>query len=363
MARRSRSTFGRIYRRKGRPGYYIRVRIHGKEVTRWGGPDRKTAAELLADLLRKTAREDLLGERAVSAVTFAEFEPVLEQHFRARHSPTTVASELGRLRRIVAWFGDTPLMDIGAGELQGFVTALRNEEGFSVASTNRYASLLSVAFKLAVQKGFARTNPVQGVERQKEAERPVPYLSGDDIGRLVARAQDERFGALIRVLADTGLRRAEALALEWRDVDLGRGCLLVRKSKNRRTRQIELSKRATETFRWLQEGRGPLPLRGVDLVWHEWREKGPQAVSSRFGTVARRAGFEGLRLHDLRHGFCSRLAQAGVPLATIAALAGHTTWMTTQRYASHVPEGATRAAIRQMDTNEREADERAKQGS
>ena len=68
-----------------------------------------------------------------------------------------------------------------------------------------------------------------------------------------------------------------------------------------------------------------------------------------FKTVAKRAGMPDLRLHDLRHAFCSRLAQAGVPLATIAKLAGHESLTTTERYARHIPEGATRAAIERLD--------------
>lgn len=78
----------------------------------------------------------------------------------------------------------------------------------------------------------------------------------------------------------------------------------------------------------------------------------PVPTSSRFRTVAQRAGLKTLCLHDLRHGFCSRLAQANVPLPTISALAGHKSWTTTQRYACHLPEGATLAAIRAMETNE-----------
>jgi site-specific recombinase XerD len=347
-----RSTYGRMFKRKGRPGYYVRVRVGDKEVTRWAGPDRRIAGEFIANLHRKTAREELLGDRPISAVSLAEFEPLLLAHFNAHHTPSTVQGETGRLRRLVTWFGKTAMKDISAGDAQDFLTMLRNDEGRSAATVNRYASLLSVAFKLAIQKGYARSNPLMEVTRPREAQKAVPYVSGTDIETLVAQARDARFGSMIRVLGDTGLRRSEVLRLEWKDIDLNRGVLIVRESKNKRPRQVELSQRASDTFRWLREQR-VTPLKGPDLVWPEWQSKKPQAVSSRFRTVARRAGFDGLRLHDLRHAFCSRLAQAGVPLPTIAAMAGHSTWVTTQRYASHIPEGATRAAIASMETNER----------
>lgn len=348
-SRQKRAGFGRLYKRPGRDGYYIRLRWRGKEITRWAGPDKRTAAEFQAKLLRTTAREDLLDEKAIAEVSFAEFEQTLLNHFRARHAPSTVIVETGRLRRIVKWFGSMALKGIGPGEVQDFLAHLRNIEGLSVAGANRYASLLSVAFKLAVEKGCARENPLRQVVRSREDVRPVPYISAEDVARLVAEARDDRFGAMLRILADTGLRRSEALALEWRDVDLARGLLIVRRSKNRRPRQVELTVEAQAAFRVLLDQRSAVPIKGPDLVWPEFAERNPQAVSSRFKTVARRAGFPHLRLHDLRHGFCSRLAQAGVPLPTISALAGHQSWLTTQRYASHVPEGATKAAIRAME--------------
>jgi integrase len=349
---RTRSTFGRLFRRKDRQGYYVRVRFKGRELVRFAGFDRRTASEYLAKLSRAVIREDILGDRNIESLTFTQYQPILEQALRARHAPSTFTSESGRLKRVVEWFGPAPIKDIGPGEIQDFLTQLRSDHEFTTAATNRYAALLSVAFKLAVQKGYARKNPVKDIVRSREAQRAVPFVSADDVAKLVAEARDPRFGALLRVLGDTGLRRSEALALEWRDVDLRRGCALVRESKSKRPRQVELTAAALAAFRWLGERREATPIKGPDLVWPEWTERLPSVVSARFTVIAKRAGLEGLRLHDLRHGFCSRLAQAGVPLPTIAALAGHTSFLTTQRYASHLPTGATRGAIQALERNE-----------
>jgi len=65
--------------------------------------------------------------------------------------------------------------------------------------------------------------------------------------------------------------------------------------------------------------------------------------------VAKQAGHAGLRLHDMRHAFCSRLAQAGVPIPTIKVLAGHKSIAPTMRYAGHVPGGATFEATKRLD--------------
>jgi integrase len=295
----------------------------------------------------------LLGERTLASVTFAEFEPMLLQSLRARHAATTYAAELGRAKRVREHFGSTPLKEIGPADIESFLSGLRNQHGLSIAAANRYASLLSVGFKLAVQKGFAASNPLKDIDRAREPQRAVPFLSSDDIAAFVAASTDRRFGYLIRVLADTGLRRSEALALDWSDVDLVRRCVLVRESKNRRPRQVELTDAAYDALQCLKSQSAGAP---AAPVWPEWQQRGAQAVSSRFKTIARRSGRPSLRLHDLRHAFCSRLAQAGVPLPTIAVLAGHTTWLTTQRYSSHMPDGATRAAITAMQRKEKDTE-------
>ena len=354
-----RSAFGRVYKRAGRPGYYVRVRLHGNEVVRWAGPDRKTATEFLAELLRKTAREELLGEKSIESASFEQLEKSLLAHFEARHAPNTYVVEVSRMKKIVEWFGATPLRDIPQGDILDFLTHLRLHGNLSISTVNRYTSLLSVSFKVAIAKGFARTNPVAGIPRAREEEHPVPFVSSGDVERLVAEARDWRFGALLRVLADTGLRRSEALALTWRDVNLVRRTILVRRSKTRKPRYVDLTDAVLAVFDCLRKEHTS-PIKGPDLVWPEWKGKLPQAVSSRFKTVAQNAGMGELRLHDLRHAFCSRLAQANTPLPTIGALAGHKSWQTTDRYASHLPEGATRAAINALDAHEREAEAKDK---
>ncbi len=341
---RSNSAFGTIFRRKGRAGFYVRVRLKGVEHTRWGGPDRDTATEYLSKLFRETSREALLGEKAIRAIPFASFAPVVEAHFRANHKESTVDSELGKLNRATDWFGVSPINEITAGDVQEFIDALADKSKFTRATVNRYLSLLSSVFKHAVLKGFAAENPVKQLDWQREEERSIPYTTNEDIDRLVAHARDERFGAFIRIAADTGLRRSELRALEWRDVYLARAVLLVRRSKSSKSREVGLTPEAQRQFAWLHEHR-TTPITGANLVWPEWSARCRQAVSSRFKTVARWAGMGDLRLHDMRHSFCSRLAQKGVPLPTISMLAGHSSLGTTMKYAKHLPTGAGVDAI------------------
>lgn len=353
--KKNRSVFGRVFKRPGRPGYYVRVRLHGRETTRWAGPDRKTAHEFLGRLLRESAREDLLGEKAVASVTFQEAESAVLRYFKARHAESTYKGEAGRVRWFVRRWRSKTMAEVTVGDVEDALTQLKTEHGASIATRNRYLSALSRAYEFAVNRCWSRANPTAGIKRDKEEKRPVRYVSPADIARLEEEATDPAYRAFIRVLADTGLRSGEARRLEWRDVDLARGKVLVRRSKTKEPREVGLTTAVRDVLVALEARRLPGARPGRDPLWPVLRDLTAGSVSARFRRLARRAGFESMRAHDLRHGFCSRMAQAGIPLPTIGALAGHKSVLTTQRYASHIPDGATSAAIRRLELAEKSA--------
>jgi integrase len=347
---RSKAMAGRVFQRSGRPGFYVRVRSGMKEVTRYAGATRKTAHEFAARLLLDRDRRELLDKVAIPSVAFAEIEAQFLAHLEARHAPTTVAVERIRLKAIVSHFSSHSLCDVGPAQVGDFVTALRTQRGQSAASCNRMLALLSVLFGYAIERGLAATNPVKGLSRPKEDRPAVPYLDDKDISRFeTAAGSDHELRALIRLLADAGLRRGEALALTWMDVDLSRGSLVVRRSKTHEAREVPLTENTRNALSD-QASRCPsIALHKPTPVFPGLVAVKPSSVTGRFKTVARRAGSPDLRLHDLRHAFCSRLAQRGVPLTTIAKLAGHRSVQTTQRYAEHMPKGATRLAIEALE--------------
>jgi integrase len=73
-----------------------------------------------------------------------------------------------------------------------------------------------------------------------------------------------------------------------------------------------------------------------------------------FGNACRLAGITGLRWHDLRHTFGTRLAKDGNSEAAIMELMGHTSGSTTRRY-THATERAKRTAVESARAGAREA--------
>jgi site-specific recombinase XerC len=131
--------------------------------------------------------------------------------------------------------------------------------------------------------------------------------------------------AALRLLLFTGCRLREILNLKWENVDLERGLLFLPESKTGRKTIIlnALGLAVLTGLDWL----GSYVAPGDDA------EKPRTDLKRPWRAVSKRAGLEGVRLHDLRHTYASFGAGGGLGLPIIGKLLGHTQASTTARYA------------------------------
>lgn len=335
--------FGRVYERNG--NWCVRLRRKGVDVHEVVGPDKSLAEARLAAIQKATVTEHALGVRTVASCTWAEFWPSLKDWLKANHGETTLAAELGRARVVEEHLGTTPLVSVRRGDVEAFLTNLRNQRKCAPATLNRYRAFLSVAFQRAIESGFARENPTKGIKGAKEQSRPVPYLDAETLDAVLARAEGD-VRPFLTLATDTGCRRSELLRLTWADVDLKDGAITVRRSKNRDARRIPLMPRALDVLRALAAKRPARPVAGSGRVFSELNgETDPSKVSKAWALAAKRAGFPGLRLHDARHAYASGLARAGIAPGVIGTLIGDRTPSVVFRYSRHAPRNAEVLAV------------------
>jgi integrase len=164
----------------------------------------------------------------------------------------------------------------------------------------------------------------------------------------------ERLGVLYLTDAYCGLRRDEITGLHWTETDLDAGVAAVLETASGEGPKSESGSRPV-----------PLPEVVVDalrawrrvqaadrLAWGpDWQDTGlvftredgspvtGQWVSSRFETLAFRAGLPPVRFHDLRHGAASMLKAAGIDTKIISAILGHSrTSFTDAAYVTLFPD-------------------------
>lgn len=201
--------------------------------------------------------------------------------------------------------------------------------------------------------------------------RAVPYLySAGEIGALVTAAglrhrpvSAATYPALIGLLASTGARVGELLALDDGDFDADGGVLTVRNGKSGKQRLLPLHRTATEALARYQRERDRLvPARPGDalLVSCDGTRLDHSRVSKAFRCIAADAGITARsaacrpRIHDLRHSFAvsslldwyRRGDDVQAMLPRLATYLGHTDPRHTYWYLSAAPELLALAAER-----------------
>ena len=131
--------------------------------------------------------------------------------------------------------------------------------------------------------------------------------------------------AALRLLLFTGCRLREILHLKWENVDSERGLLFLADSKTGK-KTVVLNAPALAVLTGLER-------MGSYVVPGDHPEKPRADLKGPWEAVSKRAGLDGVRLHDLRHTYASLGAGSGLGLPIIGKLLGHTQASTTQRYA------------------------------
>ena len=157
---------------------------------------------------------------------------------------------------------------------------------------------------------------------------------------------------ILLVDINTGLRRGELFSLRKYQLDFNLGCILVGKRVRQQTasrtktgkgRVVPMNSVVREELLKLTEGKGDLEY----IFINPETGKPFRDVKNAFKKACGLAGIDGLRFHDLRHTFGTRLAEAGESLHRIAELMGHSNIQMTMRYA-HALAGGKHAAVERL---------------
>jgi integrase len=199
----------------------------------------------------------------------------------------------------------------------------------SPSSVIRELNTISHAVEIARREWglWLPRNPVKMVRRPSAPPGRKRRLKDDEEQRLLAacdRGRNRYLKPLVILAIETGMRRGELVGLEWEHVDLERRVAHLPLTKNGESRDIPLSKRATQTLQELATSAKRDPKRvfaisgdSVRLAWEHLRV---------------RAGLADIRFHDLRHEAVSRLFEKGLNIAEVSAISGHKELRMLQRY-------------------------------
>jgi site-specific recombinase XerD len=335
---------GIFERPKGSSTWWISYFEEGRHHREKIGPrDAAIEAYYLRKRQIRLGQKDLLPKPRVPAVTFGELADLAIADKKLRLARRSWKKDEQRLKPVKKLWRDLPAKHIDAARIEAFLATLRESE-ISGSTANRYRSLISSIFSFAVRAGKIEVNPVARVRRFKESEPRVRFLGDDEETALRAALRGQPDGEVREAELDlalhTGIRRGEQFGLRWSDVDLERGILTVTGKTGRRHVEINsVARAAIEKLYAASNGSRfvcPGAVREGQDDWRRW-----------FEDAIEKAGIDNFHFHDLRHTFASRLVMAGVDLTTIQKLLGHSTILTTQRYA-HLSREHQRASVERL---------------
>lgn len=293
---------------------------------------------------------------------------------RARYLHYSLSTERAYVywvRLFVRWSGLRHPRDMGAAEVEAFLTMLATERHVSPSTHKQALSALLFLYKEVLGLDL----PWMEALRRPAYTRRIPtVLTRDEVAAVLARL-DEPVALVARLLYGTGMRLMEGLRLRVKDVDFDRHVIIVRQAKGNKDRVVMLPRTLAEPLKaqlrlarqlWEQDRehrRGGVevphaleakyPRVGSTWSWF-WAFPSPtHAVDPRSGVVRRHHLYEerlqralkkavreaGLvkrvSAHTLRHSFATHLLQAGTDIRTVQELLGHSDVSTTMIY-THV---------------------------
>lgn len=310
----------------------------------------------------------------------------LRGQVRVKHySIRTESAYVDWVRRFILFHGKRHPREMGALEVEAFLTHLAAERGVSASTQNQAKAALLFLYRAVLKVDLPW---LDGVVAAKVSRRLPVVLTSREVRELLLQLNGT-MGLVASLLYGTGMRLLEGLRLRVKDVEFERREIVVREGKGNKDRVTVLPENLIAPLRQqieharslhqgdLREGFGDVwmpdalavkyPKAGRSWGWQyvfpsprrsfdprsgvERRHHiGEQAVQKAVATAAQRAGIsKPCTPHVLRHSFATHMLQAGYDIRTVQELLGHSDVATTQIY-THVLNKGGRGVLSPLDS-------------
>ena len=336
--------YGRIYKRtyrSGRNSWTIDYRDeNGKRIQKAlsNAQSREEAVSALQKKVTEVFDRKYRVQQKREEIGFTAFSEVYLQDYAmvAKKSWRTDACRLKVLKR---FFKDIDLRAITPLMIERFRKS-RLKAGSTKSTCNRYLQLLKRMLNLAIEENYTAGNPARKVKLYSEKDNLRERILTEDEERKLMETCSDVLRPILIVALNTGMRKGEILNLTWSQVDFINRRIRVEKTKSGKVRFIPINDILFYQLNTLREMDGQSPY----IFFNSETGKPYVDMKTGFKAACRRAEIEGLRFHDLRHTFATRLVEKGVDIETVRDLLGHSSIIITQRY-THSNDDRKRKAV------------------
>ena len=289
-------------------------------------------------------------EPARRVKTVAEVLKTYGSEYKTNHRQNSLVVVVNRSKHLLRLLGPTLLPDMSQSKALEYVEQRRGE-----GASNRTINLELMVLSRAIGYTWRALWPkLKKLEENHEAGRALDRDEEDRVLVGAAANPSHLIYPYLMVLTWTGMRSDEARLLRWSQLDFEACQITVGKAKTEagRGRAIPM----TGALKAVLEHHAAFYARTLGVIQPTWfvfpksnrtRLEDPKrpvtSLKTAWETVRTDAAVE-CRLHDLRHSFCTKLAEAGVPESTMLDMMGHVSPAMLRRY-SHIRAKSRREAI------------------
>lgn len=351
--------------------WYVQFQVYGEKVhERALDPDTKQPARSKAEAKNCEAKMRarlLVGTlRPLEAPLLKIFiEDVYLPWAEMNHAASHFQSDRWRAKVLIEHFGHLRLDQFSLLTVERFKKRYLDDKTRrgpkrSPASVNRVLQMLSKLFSLAISMKQIYPDQRPDITLLRENNHRLRYLSVEEEQKLrpILSARSPYLLDLVVVALHTGLRSGELFQLRKLDVDLMLNVVNVLETKSGKPRQVPIFGECRAILERICAEKGndfvfPSPVTGGRL----------DNIKKGFAKCCALAGISGVTPHTLRHTYGTRLAAAGVDVATIKDLMGHADIKTTMRYVHAIAEHRHAAARRLAEYVEEQSGHLAKKSA
>jgi len=348
-----------IAKRGSSYSYIVRVKDPetGKSKQKWiSGFDTKEEAKSARDKARTESRDGVFV--SPTKITVQEHFEEWWEIKRTKVKPTTAENYRFILDRyILPKFGSQLLKDLSSAKIEKVFIELIQD--LSESTVRLVSIVLSQGLERAVKERRIAFNPAKGIERPKGRKRSVTPYTSNELKALLESLESHRLFAFFRLLAYTGARRGEILALRWGDLDFEKATLSISKNRTRLGKSVieqdstkggdgkRLVQLDSETLRLVRDHRRRQIEERMKAgsLWQEadfifTQENGlpldPSTPYQLFKKTAKRLGLRSESLHSIRHLHATELLNSGAGIHLVKDRLGHSDISTTLRIYAHI---------------------------
>ena len=265
--------------------------------------------------------------------------------------------------------GDVLVSKLTYRKIQAFITSLgrigvnqKTGLGLSKKTQHHYLNFISDVMLFAKRCGIINDNPCRDISFSKSPTKEIEIYSLDEAKKLLAAIDDKaplKYKLFFNLLAYCGMRRGEALGLEYKDINYGTSVLTISRTSNYHQgygvytdtpktkssyRSLYIQPKILTLIKLLQAEQKQQTIAcgdqwvDTDRLFIKWNGE-PLHPSAPYKWLKRFCEHENLpfkALHSFRHFVASQALASGVDAKSVSSMLGHSQTSTTLNIYAHV---------------------------